>query len=163
MSRNSNNPLIAPTPETPKPINHAQISRLINTSKDRDMVFYEYEIVDKEQELKAGSRLATRFGYCMCRRWLFLLVGNAILVGLIMAICGILLYVNTVQNVPVKPLGYLSICTPLSSNCDSLRHLECSSSGLCVCQTNMFWNGTDCDCVFSSQYFDGLTWFVKHL
>jgi hypothetical protein len=32
-----------------------------------------------------------------------------------------------------------------------------------VCQTNMIWNGTDCDCVTLTQYFDGQVWWVKKL
>ncbi len=158
MSRNSSlirTGLAAPANSIP--VNTPQVQNIIKNSSEKDVVVYEYEIVNKDAEERAGSKLARHFGYCMCRRWLFLLIGNCILIGLIMSTCGILLYVNTIVDDTLEPLTYLSACTSGSRNCDPLRHLECIS-GQCVCETNMIWNGTDCDCVTDTQYFDGLTW-----
>ena len=88
------------------PVNTTQIHSLISNTDEKDMIFYEYEIVNKDKEKKWGKKQARKYGLCLCSRWLFLLVGNAILVALICAICAILLYVNTTNDVTVKPLGY---------------------------------------------------------
>jgi hypothetical protein len=147
------------TPYNPSlPVNTQQVQEIIKNSNEKDLVFYEYEIVNKDAEERLGGRIARQFGYCLCRRWLFILIGNMILVGLTISTCGILLYVNTVVDDPgPKPLGYLVSCTSGTNNCDSVARLQCSGSQ-CVCQTNMIWNGTDCDCVTLTQYFDGQVW-----
>lgn len=156
MSRSSKTQLLQPGPASSTPVNTEQAHDIIKNTNDRDMLFYEYEIVDKEVEAKMGRKVARKFGYCMCSRWLFFLIGNFVIVALICALCGILIYVNTPTGSTLKPLTYLEVCTSGSDNCDPLRHLLCTSS-LCQCQTNMVWNGTDCSCN-STLYFDGYTW-----
>jgi hypothetical protein len=141
---------------SPVPINTPQISKLLANSSENEMVFYEYEIVDKDKEEMLGSVLASRYGYCLCRRWLFLLIGNFILISLISAICAILLYVNQPIDINLKPLTFNEVCTTGSANCDSLRNLECKNN-VCVCKTNTVWNGTDCSCQ-NTEFFDGTVW-----
>lgn len=139
------------------PVNSQQIHQLISKTNEKDMLFYEYEIVDKVKETKWAKKEARKYGLCLCSRWLFLLVGNAVLIAITCAICAILLYVNTPNDVTVKPLTYSNTCVTGSSNCDSLRYLVCTT-GTCTCYSNRVWNGTDCACL-TNQYWDGLAWF----
>lgn len=149
--------LITPVDEPSGPINSQQIQQLISNSNEKDMLFYEYEIVDKDKEARWANKEARKYGLCLCSRWLFLMLGNLILVLLTCSTCAILLYVNTPNDETVQPLTYGQSCTTNSNNCDSLRYLVCSSS-VCSCYSNRVWNGTDCACS-SGYYWDGLAWF----
>lgn len=156
MSRRN---LVAPVVNESIPVNSQQIQNLISNSNEKDMLFYEYEIVDKDKEAKWARKQARRYGLCLCSRWIFMFIGNAILIALTCSTCGILIYVNTPLDVPVKPLTYGQSCVTGSSNCDWLRYLVCSSE-VCSCYSNRVWNGTDCACS-SSQYWDGLAWYFS--
>ena len=112
MSReDSTTGLIRSSPIENAPINSEAIHQLITNANDKDMIFYEYEIVDREKEQKWARKQARKYGLCLCSRWLFLLVGNAILVALICAICAILLYVNTPIDLTYQPLSYGRSCS----------------------------------------------------
>ncbi len=141
MSRDSDRVLITPEKTAvPAPVNSQQIQNLITNTNEKDMLFYEYEIVDKEKEEKWARSEARKYGLCLCSRWLFLLLGNTVLVALVCAICGILLYVNTPIDETVQPLPYGAYCTAGSNNCDSVRYLSCVSN-VCTCSGNRIWNG----------------------
>lgn len=143
-------------PASTLPVNSEQIHQLISNTNEKDMLFYEYEIVDKDKEAKWASKQARKHGLCLCSRWLFLIIGNAILIALTCSTCAILLYVNTPVGLTVKPLTYSETCVVGTTSCDSLRYLVCTS-GTCVCDSNRSWNGTDCTCT-ATQYWDGLAW-----
>ena len=148
MSRSSNRNLITPDkPTVPAPVNSQQIQQLITNTNEKDMLFYEYEIVDKEKEEKWARREARKYGLCLCSRWLFLLLGNTVLVALVCAICGILLYVNTPIDETVQPLPYGASCTTGSNNCDSVRYLSCVSN-TCTCAGSRIWNGKSVFSIF---------------
>jgi hypothetical protein len=93
------------------PVNSDAIHELINETHENDMIFYEYEIVDREKEQKWARKQARKYGLCLCSRWLFLLVGNAILVALICSISAIILYVNTPIDLTYQPLSYGRSCS----------------------------------------------------
>lgn len=136
------------------PINKQQINTLVANSDNQDMIFYEYEIVNKKKERQWGMKQARKYGLCLCSRWLFLLIGNAILVTLICGVCAILLYVNEPVDVTIKPLDYNVFCSTGTNNCDTIRNLVCTSN-VCSCYSNYVWNGTDCACT-ANMYWDGL-------
>lgn len=153
LKRNLVSPVIT---ENVLPINSQQIHEVITNSDETDMLFYEYEIVDKDKEEKWARKQARRHGLCLCSRWLFMFIGNAILIALTCSTCSILIYVNTPNDLTVKPLTYGQSCVTGSSNCDWLRFLVCTNQ-VCSCFSNRFWNGTDCACT-TDQYWDGLAW-----
>lgn len=154
MSRRN---LVSPVADAVLPINSKQIHDIITNSDETDMLFYEYEIVDRDKEEKWARKQARRYGLCLCSRWLFMFIGNAILIALTCSTCAILIYVNTPNDLTVKPLTFGQSCVTGSSNCDWLRYLVCSSE-LCSCFSNRVWNGTDCACT-TDQYWDGLAWY----
>lgn len=151
--------LIVPVnPSVVVPVNRQRIQHVIEKTGDKDSILYEYELVDKDKEAKLARRIANKRGLCLCARWIFLLLGNTILVALTCSICAILLYVNTQDLVTNKPLTYGQSCTTGSDECDAVRYLVCTS-GTCVCPTGVSWNGTDCTCG-TNQYWDGQSWSV---
>ena len=113
MSRenSSTTGLIPSSSSGSSPINSEAIHQLISNTNDKDMIFYEYEIVDREKEQKWARKQARKYGLCLCSRWLFLLVGNAILVTLICSICAIIIYVNTPIDLTYQPLSYGRSCS----------------------------------------------------
>ncbi len=149
---NSTTQLLVRDPSVP--VNSQQIHNMIANSNDKDMIFYEYEIVDKDKEAKWANRQARKYGLCLCSRWLFMMLGNGILIAITCAVCAILLYVNTPNDLTIKPLTYGETCETGSTNCDKLRNLVCTSEK-CQCYSNYVWNGTDCACT-TDQYWDGL-------
>ena len=160
MSKNSRSQLFNNDKRQPTnpslPVNSNQIQSLIANTNEKDMIFYEYEIIDKKKENTWAKKQARKYGICLFSRWLFMIVGNLIIVGLTCAICAILLYVNTPYDLTIKPLTFSETCVTGSANCDTLRSLVCTT-GTCSCLSNMAWNGTDCACT-TNQYWDGLAW-----
>lgn len=162
MSRSSRRNLITPVGQSSSsalPVNSQQIHDLISSTNEKDMLFYEYEIVDKDKEAKWASKQARKYGMCLCSRWLFMIIGNAILIALTCSTCAILIYVNTPVGITVKPLSYGDSCVVGSNACDSVRLLSCSNS-ICDCTSGRTWNGTDCACA-TNKYWDGLAWYFS--
>ena len=93
------------------PLNSDAIHSFIANTGDKDMIFYEYEIVDREKEQKWARKQARKYGLCLCSRWLFLLIGNVILIALICSICAILLFVNSPNDLTYQPLSLGRSCS----------------------------------------------------
>jgi len=142
-------------PKSPgNPLKSKNIQNIILNTEDKDMIFYEYEIVDRRAEEKWARKQARKYGLCLFTRWLFMLFGNLVLIILICSTTAIILYVNTPTDLTYQPLSYGRSCSNGSNSCDSVRNLVCTSN-VCSCYSNYVWNGTDCACG-SQQYWDGL-------
>ena len=98
-------------PTSAAPMNSEAIHELITNTEDKDMLFFEYEIVDREKEQKWARKQARKYGLCLCSRWLFLLIGNLILVSLICSISAIIIFVNSPNDLTYQPLSYGRSCS----------------------------------------------------
>jgi len=99
-------------PKSPaNPLKSKDIHKMILNTDEKDMVFYEYEIVDRRAEEKWAKKQARKYGLCIFSRWLFMLFGNLVLIILICSICAILLYVNTPTDLTYQPLTYGRSCS----------------------------------------------------
>ena len=105
---NSTTELIRPSSA---PLNSEAISAFITETNDKDMIFYEYEIVDREKEQKWARKEARKYGLCLCSRWLFMLIGNFVLVSIICSICAIILFVNSPNDLTYQPLSFGRSCS----------------------------------------------------
>ncbi len=137
-------------------LQNPQIQTIASQSKNQDIIFYEYEIVDKKAEDKYIKETIRGKGLCLCKRWHCILVGNLTIITFVCAILGLLVYMNTSITSTSKPLSYWDTCTIGSSNCDKLADLKCPN-GTCLCSSTKNWNGTDCVCP-TNQYYDGYDW-----
>ena len=97
------------------------VGKLANDEKlnteEKDMIFYEYEIVDRRAEEKWARKQARRYGLCIFSRWVFMLFGNLVLIILICGTSAIILYVNTPTDLTYQPLSYGRSCSTGFLNC----------------------------------------------
>lgn len=137
-----------------------QLHQFVSKRHEDNMLFYEYEIVDKAKETKWVKREAKNKGLCLFSGWLFIFIGNAVLIAITCTICAILLFINSAasNNVTVTTNGntYGNTCVAGSNDCDSSHYLVCTT-GTCTCYSNRVWDGTDCACS-ANQYWDGVAW-----
>jgi len=98
-------------PSSSVPMNSEAIHDFIANTGDKDMLFYEYEIVDREKEQKWARKQARKYGLCLCSRWLFLMIGNLVLVTLICSISAIIIFVNSPDDLTYQPLSYGRSCS----------------------------------------------------
>jgi hypothetical protein len=141
------------------PLRNPQIQNMVAQSNDQDILFYEYEIVDKKKENAFVNEKMRSKGLCMCQRWVCMLIGNLIIIAIICGLIGLLVYLNTSTDTTKQPKTYLDTCTTGSSDCNTVADLKCPN-GTCLCNSNKLWNGTDCVCSYD-WYWDGYNWY-KH-
>lgn len=127
---------------------------LVQNGQSTDVLFYEYEIVDKKKESKFISEQLRKKGYCICSRWIFVVAGNIIILLIIAGLLGLLMYLNTPADPTKAPLSYNEACVSGSTSCNTIANLQCLDSK-CACLSNMVYNGTDCICNTSTSYWDG--------
>ena len=75
------------------------------------MIFLEYEIVDREKEQKWARKQARKYGLCLYSRWLFMLIGNLVLISLICSISAIIIFVNSPNDLTYQPLSFGRSCS----------------------------------------------------
>jgi hypothetical protein len=109
---------LTPPPRSPAhPLKSHHIQEMILNTEERDMIFYEYEVVDRRAEEKWARKQARRYGLCIFSRWVFMLFGNLILIILICGTSAIILYVNTPTDLTYQPLSYGRSCSTGFLNC----------------------------------------------
>ena len=138
--------------------NNAHIQNIASHSTQQEMIYYEYEVVDKKKEEEVLQKQIRSKGICLCQRWICMLIGNLVILIFIISLLGLLLYIDSPANVPTQPLTFGQSCTIGSTNCESYASLYCPN-GTCVCSSNLVWNTSlaDCACPYN-QYWDGYEW-----
>jgi hypothetical protein len=98
-------------PPSSAPVNSEAIHEFITDTVDKDMIFLEYEIVDREKEQKWARKQARKYGLCLCSRWLFMFIGNLVLISLICSISAIIIFVNSPNDLTYQPLSFGRSCS----------------------------------------------------
>lgn len=114
---------------SPKELDPSSLLNENNTApelkQDQELIFYEYDIVDKKGEEKYLTDQLRNKGLCICSRWLFVLLGNLFILLIVGGIIGLLYYVNLPPD-PIKaPLGFNETCVNGSTSCNTVANLQC--------------------------------------
>ena len=117
ISSKKTDDLTQPPKSPAHPLKSHHIQKMILNTEEKDMIFYEYEIVDRRAEEKWARKQARRYGLCIFSRWVFMLFGNLVLIILICGTSAIILYVNTPTDLTYQPLSYGRSCSTGFLNC----------------------------------------------
>jgi hypothetical protein len=114
---------------SPRELNPSSLLNENNTARvshqDGELIFYEYDIVDKKGEEQYLTEQLRNKGLCICSRWIFVLLGNLFILLLVGGIIGLLYYVNLPPD-PVKaPLEFNETCITGRTSCNTVANLQC--------------------------------------